>query len=104
MLLLAGGLVGSSSLTHSASTLDVAPPLPERQHGALRRAILMDVALKELNSSPLVLKLVMRYVGDKEVSIYGSSLPWGNTYSLMLMAVKTDASSRPLSPGWADGS
>lgn len=101
--LLAGVLLGGSGLVVESrpSKAGALPrvaqsPLPAHQQRADRRAVLMDVSVERPSAAPFILKLVLKYTGDKEVAIYKSSLPWENTYILILTAVEADATGTPL--------
>jgi hypothetical protein len=60
--------------------------LPEEIASQSGPKVLVDVSLKEYSAGRCVLRVSVRYVGDKEISIYESSLPWKNTYSMVVVA------------------
>jgi hypothetical protein len=50
----------------------------------------LTVTLKGCNAARCLLGLSLRYMGEKEISIYQWELPWETSHSILLLAVKSN--------------
>jgi hypothetical protein len=56
----------------------------------------VDVSLKGPTGPTFVAEVALKYTGDRDLQVQRHALPWGNTYSLILIGVDATALASPL--------
>jgi hypothetical protein len=96
VLLVSGLLAGSRSSRADPPPPVDASPRQGNLRGTDQQVVSVDASLKHRTAAEFVLEMTLRYTGDKDLRVWNSSLPWGNTYSLILVGVEAHAMATPL--------